>query len=356
LKYDNSSRPEMKAAYGVSSVGLGHARRSLTLARALRSIRPDIEITWFTTEPVISFLRNEGEIISYDWDGLSSLSSAMENEVASGDLKDISKVARSSNSIAKKNYFELKSKLSDFDLLIQDEYAETMFCFMWDKHTALPKYRVIITDYLELGPGNNLNPLSRIITWYANRMLFKAYENSKTRIFAEEADSVPKSKQKRLAELFTVVGPILPDIPLQSKESLKRRLIKAHFGKEIENKFLVVVSVGGTSTGKYLIDFILSNSRELIRQLSCVFLILLGPRIDYSLEKVTDQTLFDWSNLLLMPYNTTRLLIVSSVRQADPLSTRLRQLGLLVFACQYRITSSRRQTQQGSKKSMVLQN
>ncbi len=77
----------------------------------------------------------------------------MEKSVTNGRLDDMSTVARNSSSLARRNYAELKNCLSDFDLLIQDEFVETLFCFMWDKHPTLPPLRVTITDYLELRFG-----------------------------------------------------------------------------------------------------------------------------------------------------------------------------------------------------------
>jgi len=269
----------MKIAYGVSSVGLGHARRSLTLARKLRK-EIDVDITWFAAEPVISFLELEGEKVSPACKEFHSLSSVMEDGVSFGRLDDMSRVARKSSSIAKMNYSILKScNLSNYEALIQDEFAETMFSFMWDRNPSLPRNRIVMTDYLEFTSGRNLNPASRLVTWYANRMLSKAYNSATVRIFADEIDSV-KPKQRKILERFLVAGPILPDPPTESKIVLKERIVENYFG--INDANLIVVSVGGTASGKYLVDFFYENFREISIQLGCKVLILTGPRIDSS--------------------------------------------------------------------------
>ena len=269
----------MKIAYGVSSVGLGHARRSLTLARQLRK-EIDADIIWFAAEPVINFLELEGEKVSPVCKEFQSLSGVMEDGVSFGRLDDMSRVARKSSLVAKMNYSILKScNLSNCEALIQDEFAETMFSFMWDRNPSLPRNRIVMTDYLEFTSGRNLNPASRLVTWYANRMLSKAYNSATTRIFADEIDSV-KPKQKKILKEFLVAGPILPDPPTESKIVLKERIMENYFA--INDANLIVVSVGGTSSGKYLVDFFYQNFREISIQLGCKVLVLTGPRINRS--------------------------------------------------------------------------
>lgn len=270
----------MKALFGVSSVGLGHARRSLAVARELREI--GFEIEWVSSEPVISFLTECGEKVHSVSRELGSLSAAMEKEVNAGELKDISYVARASSTIAKQNYSVLRNYLDKgrYDILIQDEFAETMFCFMWDKHPPLPPKRVIITDYLRF-ETRSPNPLNRITIWYANRLLARAYATASLRLFADSREAIPK-KFEKFAENFEIVGPISEDIPGESREVLRKKLFP-----NLKTQKLVVVSLGGTTTGKFLLDFIVTNSRAILDQLgsttsSTSLVLLLGPRINRS--------------------------------------------------------------------------
>jgi UDP-N-acetylglucosamine--N-acetylmuramyl-(pentapeptide) pyrophosphoryl-undecaprenol N-acetylglucosamine transferase len=277
----------MRIVYAVSSLGLGHARRSLVLARNLRDLNSDVEISWISAEPVISFLESEGEKILPVSRELRSLSTVMEDQVISGRLSDMSRVARNSSSIARTNYSLLKNHLASFEFLIQDEFAETMFCFMWDKNPKLPAFRVVITDYLQFESGHTLNPLSRVITWYANRMLARAFSNASLRIFADDSKAVPLRHRARLDD-FEVVGPILPKLPIASKSDLKYKIISSEFEDAPDDRKLILVSVGGTSTGKVLIDFLFANFREISRELNCRIIALLGPRIgklEYKVSK-----------------------------------------------------------------------
>ena len=275
----------MRIIYAVSSVGLGHARRSLTIARILRNLQSDIEISWISAEPVISFLESEGEKVQPVSRELKSLSSVMEKGVISGCLDDMSRVARNSSSIARGNYSLLKEQLANFDVLIQDEFAETMFCFMWDKNPKLPPFRIIITDYLQFESGRILNPLSWIVTWYANRMLARAFSKASLRLFADVPTSVPMRLRAKLTD-FEVVGPILPELPIATKAELRNKIISKEFGDESDNRKLIAASVGGTSTGKLLVDFLYANSLEISKELNCRIIVLVGPRIEKSEYKV----------------------------------------------------------------------
>ena len=270
----------MRILYGVSSVGLGHARRSLTIANRLRKGRSDLEIDWITADPVISFLEQSGEIVLPISRELQSLSPVMEKEVQTGRLGDMSKVARISSSLAKQNYFLLKELLARYSVLVQDEFTETMFSFMWDSRNTLPTKQIVITDYVEFASPATFNPLSKITMWYANRMLAKAFQKASLRILADDLESVPASLREKIATSFAIVGPVVPESSDESKLGIKKKVMQDYWNTPDDSKLLLVVSVGGTSVGKYLIDFLYKKSEEITRNLDCLILILLGPRID----------------------------------------------------------------------------
>jgi UDP-N-acetylglucosamine--N-acetylmuramyl-(pentapeptide) pyrophosphoryl-undecaprenol N-acetylglucosamine transferase len=257
----------LKILFGVSSVGLGHVRRSVEIANRLQR-SGDHEIEWVTAEPVVSFLVKRGESVLPICSKLKSLSEAMESRISNGKLHDISAVARSSSLLGRQNYHLLKPFVGNYDALVQDEFVETMFSFMWDNNPLLPAKRVIITDYFQLETSSR-NPFGRIVTWYANRMLLKAYNNSQLRIFADNAGYAPRNFPK-----FEIVGPILGQATTESREALRLRLFPGR------NGIVIVVSVGGTSAGKYLLDFFVSNRKLIKAVLDCAIVILLGPRID----------------------------------------------------------------------------
>jgi predicted glycosyltransferase len=263
--------------YGVSSIGLGHARRSLAIAQKLRTLdgkRP-FDFDWIAAEPARSFLIANGEKVLDVSSQLESLSANIEFGSKDGKIRDISEVAGASAKAARKNYMMIRSIPGDFDLLIQDEFVETLFSFLWDKEPALPKKRVVITDYIKLESGS-LNPIRGLGTAYANRMLRKAFMSQALRIFAEDEESISSGRVKKWIEKhFEIIGPVVENLPTESKEELKKKLL--HSNPDVR---YIVFTIGGTSIGKKLAHVVLEDANRISERLDAYLVLLLGPRID----------------------------------------------------------------------------
>ena len=273
-----SAQP-IRVLYGVSSVGLGHARRSLAIAQKLRSLRPDVklQIDFLAAEPALSFLKKSGERLLPESSNLESLSYFMEKDSKEGKIPDMSKVASESEKGAKRNYTIIKPILMDYDVLIQDEFAETLFSFMWDKQPSLPPKRVVTTDYIQLETESS-NPFSKLKLGYANRMLKKAYMNQHLRIFLDTPDALPQSGEWRewVAGNFHVLGPVIEQgmMPKESKMDLVNKLFGHGKAK------LILFNLGGTSIGKPLAEFVIKHADVLSERLDAYLVVLLGPRIN----------------------------------------------------------------------------
>jgi uncharacterized protein (TIGR00661 family) len=283
------AREPFRILYGVSSVGLGHARRSFAIAQKLRSLRPDskIEIDFLAAEPALTFLKKSGERLLPESSYLESLSYFMEKDSKDGRIADMSKIASETEKGAKRNYFMIKPILQGYDLLIQDEFVETLFSFMWDKQVLLPPNRVVTTDYVQL-ETESPNPFSKLKLSYANRMLKRAYLNQQLRIFLDTPDALPQNKEARqwVANNFHVLGPVLEEsiIPRQNKMELVDRL----FG-HTKTK-LIIFNFGGTSIGKPLAQFVVKYADVLSEKLDAYLVVLLGPRIDLKDLRSTKST------------------------------------------------------------------
>jgi Glycosyltransferase family 28 C-terminal domain len=293
----------IKVLYGVSSVGLGHARRSLAIAQRLRSLRPDVklEIDFLAAEPALSFLKKSGERLLPESANLESLSYFMEKDSKAGRIPDMSKVASDTQKGAKRNYSILKPILMEYDVLIQDEFVETLFSFLWDKQASFPEKRVVTTDYIQL-ESESSNPLNKLKLGYANQALKKAYLNQQLRIFLDTPDALPPSDGWRewVASNFHVLGPVIENglLPRQTKMELVDKL----FGHA--NGRLVIFNLGGTAIGKPLAQFVIKNADVLSERLDAYLVILLGPRIsppDLRDTKSTRITLITF-NLDIMKY------------------------------------------------------
>ena len=282
-----SNRP-LRILYGISSVGLGHVRRSIAVAERLRSIQPFAQIDFVAAEPALSFLKKAGEknILEVS-SNLQSMSEFLEKESKDGKISDMSKITAASVEGASANYDLIKPFLPNYDILIQDEFVETMFSFMWDKNYSVPNLKtVVITDYVQFDTESS-NPFNKIKISYANRMLRKAYLNQQLRIFADSPDALPPKGDllEFVSANFHVVGPVVENLPKESADELRKRF----FG-ETEGVTFLIFSVGGTSIGKRLVEFVVRNADILSERLDAYLVVLAGPRVDISKFKENTST------------------------------------------------------------------
>lgn len=75
-----------RALWVCSPIGLGHVRRDLAIARALREVRPGIEIDWLAVDPVRSAVQAAGERVHPGSDLLFSESAHFESRSAEHDV------------------------------------------------------------------------------------------------------------------------------------------------------------------------------------------------------------------------------------------------------------------------------
>lgn len=280
----------LRILYGVSSVGLGHVRRSLAIVEKLRELNPGVELQldWVAAEPALTFLQKNNERTLEICPKLESLSTFFEKNTAHGKISDMSKVTSDSQEGAKKNYSFIRPFLHNYDLLIQDEFVETLFSFMWEKTPPAVPYpkTIVLTDYVAFDTESS-NPLNKLKISFANRMLKKAYMNQQLRIFLDSPDALPESSGARrwVAENFHVLGPVIRSPPRESKSELTKKL----FGQTESVKF-VVFTVGGTAIGKSLVSFLIKNANFLSERLDAFLVVLLGPRIKPSDLKEVQST------------------------------------------------------------------
>jgi predicted glycosyltransferase len=290
----------IKVLYCVSSIGLGHARRSIAIAQKLRTLdkKTQFDFDWLAAEPARSFLVANGEKVLDVSSQLESLSAQIEFGAKNGKIRDMSEVARASARAAKKNYMLIKSIPGDFDVLVQDEFVETLFSFLWEKSPALPKKKAIITDYIKL-ESRSLNPINAFGTAYANRVLKKAYMNQQLRIYAEDQETLPRSGRIRnwVLKNFEIVGPVVENLPTESKGQLKKKLLRS-----TEDVRFIVVTIGGTSIGKKLAHVIMRDANRISEKLGAYLVLLLGPRVD---PKSLGQT--NSSRISLVPFTNEAL-------------------------------------------------
>ncbi len=263
----------MRLLVGVSSVGLGHVKRSLSIVREIVKLRPDTSVGWLCAQPALSYLESVGENVLPESYRMMSLSSAFEEKSVGGSVNSLEAV-RVAYSLAKQNYSVIRERVAEYDLLVQDEFLETLFAHRWEQNPTLPGRRAVITDFVDVGI-KGFNPVRWVLGAYANRMLRRGLLMNDVRVFADSIDSVPPNLRGWVQTNFVVTGPI---VLVDGKEAgeLRRKLL-GDSGK----RRIVCFTIGGTAVGKHILDFAWQNRHTLSDALDALLLFLTGPRVDF---------------------------------------------------------------------------
>jgi pimeloyl-ACP methyl ester carboxylesterase/predicted glycosyltransferase len=116
-----ATRPP-RALFISSPIGLGHARRDLGIARALRARRPDVEVDWLTQSPVDGFLAGYGEQVHPGCAELASESAHVEEASGEHDLHAF-QALRDMDEILVHNFMVFAEivEQGQYDLVVGDE-------------------------------------------------------------------------------------------------------------------------------------------------------------------------------------------------------------------------------------------
>ena len=121
-RWTTSWQRRPRLLYLSSPIGLGHARRDLAIADAIREQRPDLEVEWLTQSPVAEFLERRGETVHPASRRLASESGHFESESGEHDLHAFQAVRRMDELLV--NNFMVFDDLVEheaFDLWVGDE-------------------------------------------------------------------------------------------------------------------------------------------------------------------------------------------------------------------------------------------
>lgn len=114
-----------RALYVSSPIGLGHAQRDLAIARELRALRPDLEISWLAQHPVTRVLEAAGETIHPASAQLANESAHIESQMGEHRLHCF-QALREMDEILLANFMVFLDLVREerFDLWIGDEAWE----------------------------------------------------------------------------------------------------------------------------------------------------------------------------------------------------------------------------------------
>ena len=287
FRVTRAGRP--RALYLSSPIGLGHVRRDLAVARALRRQRPELAVEWLAQDPVTRFLRLEGEDLHPASVRLAGESRHIESEAGEHDLA-VFEALRRMDEILVRNFrvFQEVLEVGVYDLVIADEGWE--IDHFWHEHPGMKRTPLIwMTDFVGFAPMPEGGAREALLTADYNAEMVDHVESHPgirdRAIFVGGVEDVvddslgPDLPDRRewTQQRFDFSGYILGDgLPGPGERPALRR--RFGFGQDED---VCVVSVGGSGVGAPLIRRIVAASALARRARPGLrTVVIAGPRLD----------------------------------------------------------------------------
>jgi UDP-N-acetylglucosamine:LPS N-acetylglucosamine transferase len=287
-----------KVLFISGSIGLGHIFRDLAIARELRHSLPGTEIGWLAAGPAAQELKNAGEQLLPEAEGMANENIAAEESApGKGFRLNLLKYLMSARSGWKQNVEVFKRVMAKrkFDLVVGDETYEISIAIKENPDIKQAPYAVIY-DFVGMEALTH-NPVERLGVYVWNRIWAKGYKNPSKIIdaylFVGEAEDIPDSGlgfllpgRREWARIRGIqyLGYILPFDPLQlsDRAALRKRL---GYGEEP----LVIGALGGTAVGRDLLELCGRAFPLARREIPGLRMVLVcGPRLDPKAVQVPD--------------------------------------------------------------------
>jgi pimeloyl-ACP methyl ester carboxylesterase/predicted glycosyltransferase len=294
LEPDQHPRPrrrsrQKRALYLSSPIGLGHVRRDLAVAAALRERHPDLQIDWLAQDPVTRMLQAEREHVHPASALLASESEHLESESAEHDLHCFSAYRRMDEIVV--NNFMVFNDLVEreaYDLWVGDEAWE--LDHFLHEHPGLKRAPYCwFTDFVGWLPMPDGGARELALTAdYNAEMLEHVARSPRVRdhsIFVGDADDI-------VSHTF---GPGLPSIRewteahyrfsgyitgFDPSDFADVAGVRAALGYRPEEK-VCIVTVGGSGVGTHLLRRVIdafADAKRAVPELRMI--VVCGPRID----------------------------------------------------------------------------
>jgi UDP:flavonoid glycosyltransferase YjiC (YdhE family) len=251
-----------KVLFISGSVGLGHVSRDLAIARELRALEPEIEVSWLASGSARDVIRNAGEPLLPEASEWADENDPMEAVAKIGFYTNvISYVLKSKKDWSQNvDVFKRVTARVPFDLVVGDETYEVTVALKEDP--GLKKFRcAFIYDFIGLD-SMSANPVEKLGVYVWNRIWAKGYKNPAgfvdATLFVGEPEDIPDRK----------LGPFLPNrrewarcrgvkylgyvFPFDPAAHADKAKVRADLGYGPGP--LVVCAIGGTSIGKELLE------------------------------------------------------------------------------------------------------
>ena len=285
-----------RVLYISGSIGLGHVWRDIAIAQELRRLNPDIDISWMAEHPAIDVLRSFGEKVVRDAEKTMEGGPILDQMIKGykANIIDFSMTwARNFPRNAWVIFHTIERE--GFDLVIGDETYDVVSALL-----RLPQKKkfpfVLIYDFvgfkaMSLSPGEHLKGWIDNRDFWINSILNKGNVHDKL-IFIGVPEDIPNerfgfllpNKRELTKGRVDFVGYVLPFNPkdYQDKPKIREEL---GYGKEP----LVICSVGGTATGRLLLD-LCARAYPLMRQRmpDLKMVLVCGPKLELKGIDVSD--------------------------------------------------------------------
>ncbi len=282
-----SRRP--RALFLSSPIGLGHARRDLAIADALRARRPDLDIEWLAQEPVTRLLATRNERVHPASHRMLQECAHIRRE-ADGEALNALLALRRMDGILIANFchFQDVIEAEGHDLVIADEAWE--IDRFWHEHPELKRAKLAwITDFVGVLPlpegGTEEARLAadwnaEMINWVERNMAVRdaaLFMGSPADIV--DADFGPGLPSIRDWTMGHFAFPGYVD-PLAEAHPPDRSAFRRRLGYR-PDETVCLVAVGGSGVGQPLLERIAAVAPALMRSRPGLrFEVVTGPGID----------------------------------------------------------------------------
>ncbi len=284
------NRPK-KVLYIASPIGLGHARRDLAIARALRKCHEDVQIDWLAQHPVTRVLEGASEIVHPGSAWLASESGHIESESGEHDLHCFEALRRM-DAILVNNFhvFDDVVRDGDYDLVVGDE-AWDIDHFLHENPELKRSAYAWLTDFVGYLPMPDDDARERLVTADYNAEMIEHVERyprlrDRAIFVGNPPDIVPEAFGPNLPEIrawteqhYDFCGYITGIDPVSVAD---RARIRGELGWRPDER-VCVVTVGGTGVGSHLLRRVneaFDEARDRVDGLRIV--VVTGPRIESS--------------------------------------------------------------------------
>jgi pimeloyl-ACP methyl ester carboxylesterase len=283
-----SHRPK-RVLYLSSPIGLGHARRDVAIARALREHHPDLRIDWLTQHPVTQVLADAGERLHPASAWLANESAHIESEAVEHDLHCFEALRRM-DEILIANFMVFHDVVSSepYDLVIGDEAWDVdhflhenpelkRFAYAWftDFVGFLPmpdggrREALVAADY----NAEMIEHIARYPRLRDRAIFVGGPEDVVDERFGEDLPLIREWTQENYAFSGYVTG--FDPAGLGDREQLRAAL-----GYRPDER-VCVVTVGGSGVGGDLLRRVVAAYPAAARRVSGLRMVVVtGPRID----------------------------------------------------------------------------